>query len=120
MLIGLIIYEQIQKKCRDSEHRKMVFSFKGKPWISNLTPRKVTPVFNYLDAICTPALIYNGENDMQDFKNAAQTLKIKMPSTYFAEIPNSGAFPGWEAPQYVNLLVHKYLSQFLKSDRFQD
>jgi pimeloyl-ACP methyl ester carboxylesterase len=97
--------------CRAEKHREMTLSFAGDPWLSQLTPRPVTPVADHLSAIRQPALVYNGENDMPDFKRAAARLMSGLPNVRGENIPNAGGFPGWENPTAVNALVRRFLSE---------
>ncbi len=97
--------------CRAKQHKEMTLAFAGAPWLSQLTPRPVTPAADRLSAIRQPALIYNGENDMPDFKRAAACLAAGLPNVRGETIPNAGGFPGWENPTAVNTLVRRFLSE---------
>lgn len=97
--------------CRAREHRDMILEFAGDPWLSDLTPRQVTPVSEQLAKIQLPVLIYNGRHDLADFKNAAQKLKTDLPYVQCREISEAGGFPGWENPQAVNLLVQDFIKR---------
>jgi len=97
--------------CRAKEHRAMIFEFTGTPWLSDFTPRTVTPVSEYLANIQQPTLVYNGRYDLDDFKQAASHLETDLPNAQCAEIPNAGGFPAWENPQAVNLLVRSFLTR---------
>lgn len=95
--------------CRANTHRAMLFEFGGAPWLSDLLPRPVTPVADFLANISQPALVYNGKYDLEDFKRAAVYLEAGLPNVQREEIPEAGGFPGWENPQAVNLLVDHFL-----------
>jgi 3-oxoadipate enol-lactonase len=97
--------------CRAEEHRAMVFEFEGIPWLSDLTPRPVTPVAECLANIHQPTLVYNGKYDLDDFKRAALQLEAGLPNVQHEEIPEAGGFPGWENSQAVNLLVGNFLAK---------
>ncbi len=97
--------------CRAAEHKALVFEFTGIPWLSDLTPRQVTPVSEYLASIHQPTLVYNGRYDLEDFKRAALYLESGLPNVQREEISETGGFPGWESPQAVNLLVHDFLDE---------
>ena len=97
--------------CRAEEHRAMLFEFGGMPWLSDLTPRQVTPVAECLFNIHQPTLVYNGKYDLDDFKRAALQLDAGLPNVQREEIPEAGGFPGWENPQAVNLLVGDFLAR---------
>jgi pimeloyl-ACP methyl ester carboxylesterase len=97
--------------CRAKEHRAMIFEFSGMPWLSDLTPRQVTPVAGCLAEIQQSTLIYNGQYDLDDFKQAARHLETDLPNAQREEISEAGGFPGWENPQAVNLLVCNFLTR---------
>jgi 3-oxoadipate enol-lactonase len=97
--------------CRAEKHRAMLFEFGGMPWLSDLAPRQVTPVTEYLAHIHQPTLVYNGKNDLDDFKRAALQLEAGLPNVQREEISEAGGFPGWENPQAVNLLVGDFLAK---------
>ncbi len=99
-------------ECRSKEHQDMVNEFTGKPWLSDLTPKQVIPVAEYLSQIQQPALVYNGREDLEDFKQAAAKIKASMPNVQCEVIQNAGGFPAWENPAAVNLLVRSFLTQF--------
>ncbi len=90
----------------------MILAFSGRPWISDLTPRAVTPVADCLARIYLPTLIYNGQHDLEDFKRATLYLKAHLPQAQQVEISETGGFPGWENPQAVNLMVRGFLTAF--------
>lgn len=100
-------------QCRAEEHRRMVFKFKGSPLLSSLAPRPVIPFSESLHTIHQPTLLYNGEQDMQDFKRAAFHLARELPNARRVEIPNAGGFPGWEAPHAVNPVVREFLQDLM-------
>ncbi len=100
-------------RCRADAHRRIIFEFMGAPLIDKLTPRELTNVAGSLPAIHPPALIYNGEDDMPDFKRAASYLESDLPNPRRVEIPNTGAFPAWEAPESVNPVVGQFLQEML-------
>jgi pimeloyl-ACP methyl ester carboxylesterase len=97
--------------CRAKEQRAMISEFRGNPWLSDLTPRQVTPVSEHLAQIHQPTLVYNGKYDLDDFKRAALHLEESLPNVQCEEIPEAGGFPGWENPQVVNLLVRNFLAK---------
>lgn len=99
------------KECRTDEFRDLTLAFSGLPWLSDLTPRTVTPVAERLDLIRLPVLIYNGEYDLMDFKKAASKLEEGLPNASIAVIKHAGGFPGWENPTEVNLTVRRFLSK---------
>ncbi len=96
--------------CRAAEHRAMIFEFAGMPWLSDLTPRPVSPVSDCLANILPPALIYNGKHDLDDFKQAAVQLANNLCKAQREEISGAGSFPGWEYPHAVNRIVHSFLT----------
>lgn len=99
------------EECRAPEQRAMLFEFSGLPWLSELTPRPVTPVAEYLSDIYQPVLVYNGESDLEEFKRAALHLGANLPNVQREEISGAGGFPGWENSEVVNRLVRGFLIQ---------
>ncbi len=95
--------------CRAKEHKSMVFEFTGMPWFSDISPREVTPVAQYLSEIQQPVLVYNGTYDLDDFKKAASHLRSGLSNVEREEIVEAGAFPAWENPKAVNSLVRDFL-----------
>jgi pimeloyl-ACP methyl ester carboxylesterase len=95
--------------CRAKQHKSMIFEFTGNPWLSDLSPRKVTPVAQYLNEIKQPVLVYNGTYDVDDFKKAALHLKSGLSNVEYEEIADAGGFPAWENPKVVNSLVSEFL-----------
>jgi pimeloyl-ACP methyl ester carboxylesterase len=96
--------------CRAKEHRAMLAKFSGTPLLSERIPRQVEPVVERLKDIKRPVLVYNGEYDMKDFKQAALCLEGKLPNVQREEILEAGGFPAWENPQAVGALVSGFLN----------
>jgi pimeloyl-ACP methyl ester carboxylesterase len=99
------------EKCRAIEHQDMLTLFSGSPLVNELSPREATKVFEMLTEIKIPALVYNGEFDLQDFKNAAKHLEKNLPNVQLKVISEAGGFPGWENYYLVNSLVQNYLDE---------
>ncbi len=97
--------------CRAEEHRAMVNRFEGAPWLADLPARPVTSAADHLQKIRQPVLLYNGMDDLEDFKRAAEFLSKNLPCNRREVIPNAGGFPGWENPDAVNNLVQSFLNQ---------
>jgi 3-oxoadipate enol-lactonase len=102
---------QFPEVCRAEEHRTMINQFEGAPWLTDLKPRAVTPTAENLAMIGQPVLIYNGMDDLDDFKNAAQYLADELPHGRRYVIPDAGGFPAWENPSVVNHLVGDFLAE---------
>lgn len=97
------------ERCRAEEQKQIVFEFKGAPV---LTSHKAKPVMSLVDkigAIHHPCLIYNGSEDLDDFKSAALLLVNNLPAAKFVEFFGLGGFPAWEDPVRVNLTVDQFL-----------
>ena len=97
--------------CRAKEHREIVNRFEGAPWLTDLQPRPVTPAANFLQQIRQPVFLYNGEDDLEDFKQAVEFLSKNLPCSRREVIHKAGGFPGWENPDTVNTLVRDFLNQ---------
>ena len=100
-------------RARYNEHEKIIKSFKGSPWKSNLKPEKVKQVMPELGRFELPILAYNGENDMAEFFKMTNELK-KCKDVSIELVPMSGGFPLWENPEYVNQMVERFLQPYLK------
>jgi pimeloyl-ACP methyl ester carboxylesterase len=99
------------QQCRIDGLRKMMFSFTGTPWLSQPAPKPVTAVAELLDRIRQPVLVYNGEEDLPDFKRAANHLAACLPNVQCERIAEAGGFPAWEHPSAVNELVEQFLNR---------
>lgn len=95
--------------CRATEHEDLVSEFSGIPWTSDLQACPVTPAAEHLNELTMPVLLYNGENDLPDFRAAADFMVEKLPNRQQEIIPQAGGFPAWEYPQIVNDLVLNFL-----------
>lgn len=104
------------ERCRGAEQMEIIQNFEGKPWLDNQTARELTDVSKSLSQIKQPALVYNGEADMPDFKKAALKLESDLPNSQRVEIENAGAFPGWENPKLVNKNVREFLQTVIGND----
>jgi pimeloyl-ACP methyl ester carboxylesterase len=96
--------------CRAAAHLELVQEFWGAPWLSDLKARPVTPAADHLHQIEIPVLIYNGENDLKDFRRAADFMAKKLPHAQQVIIPHGGGFPAWEFPEQVNERVLSFLN----------
>ncbi len=96
----------------------MVFQFKGEPLLCTLPPKPVTPIVEKLEFIAQPVLVYNGEQDMVDFSNAASKLESDLSNVKRIKISNSGGFPAWENPSEVQFHVKKFLDVHNKQNQF--
>ncbi len=95
---------------RYDEQRQIIKMFTGKPWQSSVAPRKVTNVFERLHEINAEALVYNGQFDMKEFLNMSDILEKNMHARKHV-IPQSGGFPLWENPSFVNAIVLDWLQE---------
>lgn len=100
--------------CRAEAHRAMIREFAGNPWLSELSPRLVTPVVERLAEIRQSTLVYNGEYDLDEFKQAASCLEGGLESVSRHEIVQAGGFPAWENPGAVNALVRDFLMESIR------
>lgn len=103
-------------QARYHEHMRIIKSFSGNPWKSNLIPEEVRPVLLEFKRLKLPVLAYNGANDMEEFFKMTNELK-KCETVSVEIIPDAGGFPLWENPDYVNRLVSKYLANVLIEDK---
>jgi pimeloyl-ACP methyl ester carboxylesterase len=84
------------------------------PWLDKLPAKTVTSVSDLLPQIPTPALVYNGAQDMADFLHAADRFAACLPNVHVEKFPEAGGFPAWENPSAVNALVFEFLSHQAK------
>lgn len=103
-----------REACRAEEHKKIVLEFDGKPWLVAPSTRQVTNVDSRLEELKMPILLYNGEEDMQDFYRVAERIKSRIPSVTHRIIPDAGGFPGWENPVEVNRVVGGFLDGLIR------
>ncbi len=89
--------------------RELVNEFAGTPWLSDLVPRSVTDVCSRLDSIGQRTLLYNGEHDLEEFKQGAAALEAGLSNAERLEIPGAGGFPLWERPERVLTAVTAFL-----------
>jgi pimeloyl-ACP methyl ester carboxylesterase len=90
--------------------RELVNEFAGAPWLSDLVPRPVTDVCSQLAEIGQRALLYNGEHDLEEFKQGAAVLEAGLSNAERLEIPGAGGFPLWESSGAVISAVASFLS----------
>ncbi|MCP3921195.1 MAG: alpha/beta hydrolase [Desulfobacterales bacterium] len=97
------------EKCRVTEYENL--KFQGLPWLCETIPKEVTNVADNLARIEKPVLVYNGENDMPDFKRAADKLEGDLPYSIKKIISSAGAFPAWENYNVVNKVVKDFFQK---------
>lgn len=95
-------------------HQEMVLDFHGKHFIENRSPEKVINALNLFKKYKGPALCYNGEFDLEDFKSAVKCFNVEYPQISHSEIKKSGGFPAWENMDE----VIKHIDNFLNSNNF--
>lgn len=98
------------EKARKAQQIAIVRDFSGQPWLSELQPRKPRDMSAELSRIACHCLAYNGEQDMASFLAMSETF-AKATGCRREIIPESGGFPAWENPDYVNDLVEAWLGQ---------
>lgn len=104
------------KECRAYEHDSMTRAFTGGPWISPQTPSPLASDHRRCSSLKIPLLVYNGVQDLPDFKKAAEYLKNLFPLVECREIPRAGGFPAWENPDTVNSIVREFLLAAAKTE----
>jgi pimeloyl-ACP methyl ester carboxylesterase len=104
------VIRQNPEACRAGDHWRMVSEFAGAPWLYGGPPSQIDPIDDHLEALDIPALIYNGEHDLDDFQNAAGQLQSLLPNARRELIAGGGGFPGWEYPGAVNELAERFLN----------
>lgn len=107
-------------ECRADEHRRMIDDFSGRPWLEPGAPAPVDVGDAALAAIDLPALVYNGERDVDDFVSVAGHLERLLPRAERCVIPEAGGFPGWKFPERVNVRVKAFLQPILAPTMARD
>lgn len=97
------------QKTRYTEHLNIIKSFNGKPWEGKLQPRTSSNLQNKIDELNIPIFAYNGKYDMPEFLEMVDLLSSN-PKVHKIEIPDSGGFPLWENPDFVNNEVDCWLT----------
>lgn len=97
--------------CRSEEHWAMIAEFEGKPWVDASVPQPVPPILDKLADIKTPTPLVNGEHDLKDFMEVADTLERRLPVVERAVIAGAGGFPLWEDPIAVNARVEAFIAR---------
>lgn len=94
---------------RADAQRDLVCTFQGQPLLAE--PRlPALSLVERVQALTCPVLLYNGSDDMDDFKRTAIWLAQNLPHAEREELPGLGGFPLWEAPEHVNVRVERFLS----------
>ncbi|MBK9616662.1 MAG: alpha/beta hydrolase [Uliginosibacterium sp.] len=98
------------EKARKAEQLAIIRDFAGRPWLNELPPQKPRDMRGELGRIACPCLAYNGEHDMTSFLSMSEAF-AKATGSRREIVPESGGFPLWENPEYVNHLVEAWLGQ---------
>jgi len=89
--------------------RELVNEFSGAPWLSDLAAAPTPDVRSCLGQIGQRTLIYNGERDLEEFKQGAAILEAELVNVERLVIPGAGGFPLWESPDHVIPAVAAFL-----------
>lgn len=103
--------------CRAAAHLAMIEEFAGGPWTAPGSADPIPDLTGRLAALTTPILLINGEHDVHDFLATAEFLAGRLPNVRRETVPNAGAFPLWERPKAVNLLVEASLDVIDRAPR---
>lgn len=98
------------ERCRAEEHWSMLSAHTCRPWLDAARARPVTPVMEKLGEIRCPVLILNGEHDVEDFLDAAETLEKNLRDARRVRIAGAGGFPMWEDPIAVNAEIRRHIA----------
>lgn len=97
---------------RAAEHRRLVMRFPGAPLLAALPPPPAS-ILDRLSRIACPVLLYNGSEDVTDFKRCAEMLERDLPRADRIELDGLGSFPAWEDSARVNVLVDRFLTRII-------
>jgi pimeloyl-ACP methyl ester carboxylesterase len=95
---------------RADEQKRIVLDFPGRPLLLNAPTTPISIIDRVRDVRC-PTLVYNGADDLEDFKHAAAFLADNLPCVQRVELPGLGGFPAWESPSTSNALVERFLDE---------
>jgi len=95
--------------CRAEQHKAVIESFSGRPWLDDQTARAVPDVTENLANTEIRTLIYNGEFDHPEFLAEASHLSNLLPAARCEIVANAGGFPSWEQPHATNRMVSEFL-----------
>ena len=98
------------ERCRADAHWEMLLEYTGAPWLDPTPARPVRPVLERLPRVACPVLIINGERDVEDFLEAADTIEAALPDVRRVRIAGAGGFPMWEDPEAVNPHIRRHLA----------
>jgi pimeloyl-ACP methyl ester carboxylesterase len=96
-------------ECRAEEHRRLIDTFKGAPWLDSRAAQTLLMASDELARIAVPVLLVNGEHEVADFLPAADELQATLPHVNRVVVPRAGGFPLWEFPLKVNAVVGEHL-----------
>lgn len=96
---------------RADEHRAIVDTFSGAPWLATETPLPIPDIRPALPTLRPPALIINGAGDLPSFLTRAAFLERELPNAQRYLIPNAGPFAAWDAPDAVTPLVAQFIDE---------
>lgn len=93
---------------------QMTSDYSGWHWV-NEDPIIIEnpPIAQRLNEIISPTLIIVGENDLGDFRRAADFLNQQIPNSLKEIIPGVGHMSNMEAPSTFNNLIKKFLDSCL-------
>jgi len=98
---------------RAEAQQQLLLAFSGKPWLDSSQPAEVPSLVEAIEVIHHPTLLVNGEFDVPEFLQVAETLAARLPDVQRVTIPGAGSFPLWEYPAPVNRLVETFLVQHI-------
>jgi 3-oxoadipate enol-lactonase len=99
------------ERCRADAHWEMLLEFGGAPWLDEAVPRPVSSVLERLARVECPALIVNGEHDVEDFLRSAEVIEARLPNARRVLVAGAGGFPMWEDPDTVNAHIRRHLAE---------
>lgn len=109
-----IFWESIRRdpeRHRAAEHRQLIETFSGAPWLASAPPQPVPDMAGLLPAIRQQTLLINGVDDEPSFLATAERLERELPHARRYLIPGTGGFPFWEKPEAVNPVVMHFLDE---------
>ncbi len=99
------------EKCRAKHQLDILGEFKGGPVFCVEEAAPIDFSIDKLKQISQPALVYNGSEDLPDFKEMAIILGDEILNVKRCVLEGLGGFPLWEDPVRVNSMVERFLNQ---------
>jgi 3-oxoadipate enol-lactonase len=93
--------------------RAMVDGYGGSDWAGDDPHTESGPVYQRLGELDLPTTVVAGELDVPSFLEMARMISEQIPNARHVVIPDVGHMVNMEAPEAINALLYKVLSDFV-------